>query len=301
MARGELLRVRHGIYAPRALWQELPPWDRYLARVHAVSLMHPEVVFSHESAAALTGGPVFGDPIIVHVMVDSSSASRLVAGVRTHRTTEDRGVVELGGIAITSWAETAVDIARSRHPAVALAVADAALRADPSLMVDSLTVLNESRSSSRGRNIARWSLSRANALAETALESISSAVIEWLGFPGPDLQVTFDTGNGQSDRSDFVWTDHRLAGEADGDLKYDGRFGDPRGVLRRQAERDHRLRGHVRNIAHWGWSEATSIAPLRSILHAAGVPTVCPENPAALFSLKRSVSSRAPHRTAAET
>lgn len=295
LARGDLVRVRPGVYAPRELWNALSAWERYLVRVHAVVLQHPGVILSHESAACMDGGPVFGDPVVVHVLSTSATASRLVSGIRTHTTTDERQLVEIDGVAMTAPAETAVDLARARHPAIGLSVADAVLRQHPELSRDELEALNESRASRRGRKIARWSLSRATALAETAIETVSRAVVEWLWYPSPELQVTFASSD-EEDRSDFLWRKVSLAGEADGDLKLDGRFGDPRLVLHRQRDRDARLRGHVRAVAHWGWIEATTFTPLRGILHGMGLRTIGPENAAALLSLRRSLAGQAPPR-----
>lgn len=298
VARGALVRVRHGVYADAALWKALASWDRYLARVHAVAIVYPDAIFCLESAAALLGMPIFGDPLTVHVLVPASGASRLISGVRTHTTTAEREIFEAGGLAMTTFAETAVDLSRGRHNAIGLSAADAALRADRTLTADTLVALNEGRASSRGRRIARWPLMRATALAETALEAVSRSVIEWLGFAAPELQVTFRSASGEEDRSDFVWWIERVGGEADGDLKYDGRYGDPRVILRRQSERDTRLRGHLRTITHWGWREATAVDPLRGILLGTGLRPVSHEDSAQLHSLRKQLGPRAPHRVA---
>ncbi|WP_036283278.1 type IV toxin-antitoxin system AbiEi family antitoxin domain-containing protein [Microbacterium luticocti] len=299
IARGEVVRVRRGVFALASEWSALAHWDRYLARVHAVALIHPDAVFCLESAAVLLGLPVMGDPVTVHVLLPPTGTSRQLAGVRTHRSAPERTIVRDAGINLTAPIDTAVDIARHRHNAFGLAVADAALRVDPVLDRDDLIRLNERRLSSRGRNIARWPLARATALAETALESVSRACVEWLGFPMPELQVTFRT-HGVEDRCDFLWRTYALCGEADGDLKYDGRFGDPRAILHLQSERDSRLRTRFRAVAHWGWREATDVAPLRGILTGVGLPQVAPEDTAQLVSLRRALtprtSSAAPHR-----
>jgi hypothetical protein len=244
--------------------------------------------------------PVFGDPVTIHMLVPPSGAARLSGGVRTHRSSEDRVIVESGGIAMTSPADTAVDLARHRHSAIGLATADAALRLDPNLTDEALVAMNEARASSRGRANARWSLSRATPDTETALESVSCAVIEWLGFPKPELQETFVSESGERDRTDFLWREISLAGEADGDLKYDGRFGDPVAALRRQSERDARLRASLRAVAHWGWADATAVAPLRSLLTGMGLEAIAPENAAQLFTVRRLLAPRAPHRTRSE-
>jgi hypothetical protein len=296
VARGTLVRLRHGVYVEESLWRALPPWEKYLARVHAVAFVRPDSIFVLESAGALLGMPLFGDHRTVHVLVPASGPSRAVSGVRTHSTVGDRAILEAGGLAMTTPAETAVDVARHRHPALGLAAADAALRMDAALSTSSLAAINESRASSRGRNIARWPLSHASALAETALESVSRAVIEWLGFPAPELQVVLPAASGTEDRPDFLWRRESVAGESDGDLKYDGRFGDPRSIFRRQGDRDTRLRHHVRGIAHWGWHDATAVTPLRGILRGAGLRPIQPEDSALLHSLKRHVAPHAPHR-----
>jgi len=299
VAEGAVVRVRHGVYAVARVWNDLPSWDRYLARVHAVAMTHPGAVFCLESAAALIGMPVFGDRGIVDLLVDSAETARFSGGVRTHRSHPERTLIEHSGLAVTSPGDTAVDLARHRHHAIGLAAADAALRLDPRLSHEHLVALNEARVSKRGRNIARWPLHRSTRRAESALESISRAVIEWLGFPAPELQTVFRSPSGEEDRCDFFWPAARVGGESDGDLKYDGRFGDARGILRRQAARDIRLRTHhVRHVAHWGWAEATAFTPLRGILAGAGLVQIAAEDSLPLHSMRRLLSQRPPHATA---
>lgn len=185
IARGDVVRVRHGVYAQAAEWAALTPWDRYLARVHAVAMLWPDVVFSHESAAALARMPIFRDPVIVHVIADPSSSSRVLGGIRLHTTQEAREVFEASGLLLTPPGDTAVTLARARHNGIGLAMTDAALRIDPRLSPARLNADNARRSSSRGRRVARWVLDRTTPAAETPLESLSRAVIEWLGFPAP--------------------------------------------------------------------------------------------------------------------
>lgn len=289
--------MRPGVYAPSTAWNDLPPWERYLARVHAVASLRPDAIFSHESAAALLGLPIFGDPLTVHVLALPGTTARLVSGVRVHNWVGDREVVDVGSVILTSAADTAVDLARSRHAAIGLAAADGALRNDVDLSRERLVAVNEARVSKRGRALARWPLQNATALAATAAESVSRAVIEWLGFPPPVLQMTFRSRAEKEDRPDFVWPEFGLAGEADGDLKYDGRYGSPITLLRRQSERDARLRAHVTSVAHWGWREATTVDPLRSLLLGHGLRSVAPEASAHLFSLRRALHAAPPHRT----
>jgi len=290
-AAGRLAVVRAGVFAPADAWRELAPWDRYLARVHAVARQQPEAVFSHESAAALLGLPVFGDPGTVHVLSGHGTA-REAAGIRVHTTTDARELVDIGGVLVAAPVEVAVDLARGRHPAVALAVADAVLRLDPLASVEQLVARNEARSSSRGRKRARWVLHRADARAATALESVSRAVVEWLGFPEPELQIGVATGIGEF-VLDLGWPDVGVGGETDGRLKYDGRYGDPADVLRREKQREDALRRELTGLARWGWAELREPMALRRILLSAGLTPVRPIRSDALFSLRAALAGGA--------
>lgn len=282
--------VARGTYAPAVLWRELTPWDRYLARVHAVAAARPGCVFSHESAAVLLGLPVIGEPADVHVLAGPAATGGDRGGLRVHTTHDAREVLVADGISLTTAAECAVDIARSRHEAVGLSVADAALRTHPELSPEMLVARNEARASSRGRRRARWALHRATADAESTLESVSRAVIEWLGYPEPALQTVFDR-----DRSDFWWPDARTVGEADGDLKYDGRFGDASSLLRNRRLRDARLRqAGARRVAHWGWSDAVEYASLDGILSGAGLRRVRPMDTHRLATARAALRPRSP-------
>ncbi|WP_307214835.1 hypothetical protein [Microbacterium sp. SORGH_AS_0888] len=294
LARGELAHVRRGVYAPHEQWAGLPPWERYLARVHAVAICIPDVVFCAESAAALRGLPVFGHPREVHVLRDDGADAGVTGDLRIHTASGPREIADLGGYAVTDDGDTAVDLARHRHPAIGLAVADAALRRDPALSVENLVARNEARASSRGRRRARWSLHRANGDAETTLESISRAAIAWLGFPEPELQRWFTACDGHRDRADMWWPTEQVIGEADGDLKYDGRFGDPVAAMRERRRRDARLRDHVRSVAHWAWDEVTEFTRLRSILLGAGLRRIQPEDTARLLELRRLLAPLSP-------
>ncbi|SDQ06430.1 hypothetical protein [Microbacterium sp. cf332] len=270
--RGELVPIRRGVYAPASVWNRLPPWDRYVARVHAVGVTRPGCVFSHESAAALLGLPVVGAPRDVHVLADAGVSGGDRGGLRVHTTRDPREIVEVGGVSLTSATECAIDIARDRCELIALSVADAVLRAGHVRSTDVLVARNEDRSTSRGRRRARWSLHRADAAAESTLESLSRGTIDLLGYVEPELQPVLGR-----DRVDFRWGDDDVLGEADGDLKFDGRFGDAPLLLREQRARDARLRaGGARRIMHWGWQDVVEFDRLDDILRSAGVRRLRP-------------------------
>lgn len=66
VARGELLRIRRGVYFDAEAWLTLPPWDRHLVATAATALHHPAAVFCRETALLLHGLPLPRTPDAVH-------------------------------------------------------------------------------------------------------------------------------------------------------------------------------------------------------------------------------------------
>ena len=128
---------------------------------------------------------------------------------------------------------------------------DALLRRARVPNADELRAINESRTTSRGRRVARWALERATGVPEIPLESLSMGVMEAAGFELPELQVEFHL-DGYADRVDFFWRSRRIIGEADGRIKYDGTLQDPTGAIVREKQRDSRLRRQASSLMHWG-------------------------------------------------
>lgn len=286
------VRVRPGVYARADEWNALPPWDRYLARVHAYGLVHPDAVFCLESAAALLGLPVFGEPRDIHVFDIGRARGRRHGDVCIHASDDGRAMT-VGDLIVTSVADTAVDLLRVLPPAFALAVGDAAARhpAGP-CTPDDLRLVAEVQSNRRGRAQLEWAFARIDDRAESVGESVSRAVIEWCGFPTPILQQTYHY-EGVEDRSDFYFPDQRVIGESDGFGKYlSGQdAADPR-VLRKEKAREDRLRRHEGGFARWEYADAMRAAPLDAKLRIAGVPAVRPPQHALLATLRHHPRSR---------
>ncbi|MBS1673089.1 MAG: hypothetical protein JSS74_03900 [Actinobacteria bacterium] len=288
--RGDLTRVVPGVFAETTGWDALAPWDRYLARAHAVALSQPGIVFCGITAAALRG--VFlgrqGDPILV---MDPDRTSRISGAVRVLTSTDTRAIDEIDGILLTSAGDTIVDLARTVSPGAGLAYADALLRRSPDIVPAQLPAINESRLSSRNRRRARWALDRVTGIPESVMESLSLAAIEFAGFERPELQVTFTTDEVE-DRADFYWRSRDLIGEADGDAKYSGEFGDPTEAILKEKRREARLQRHVTGRIRWGWSELRDLDPLIDILRTARVPRVAPADQFMLASLRDALPPR---------
>ncbi|MFS0867083.1 hypothetical protein AB3M83_07075 [Microbacterium sp. 179-B 1A2 NHS] len=280
-----LIAVRRGIHADAAEWARLQPWERYLARVHALALARPQSVFARESAAALLGLPVFGEPRRIHLHDPEGTVSTTFGDVVVHTSRDERGVLEASGLRLLSAEDTIVDLARSLPPAFGLAVTDAAVARSAS--VTDLVHRNDGRVDRRGRRRAAWVLARTDGRAESVGESVSRAVIEWLGFAAPVLQHEF-AAEGFRDRTDFWWPEVRVVGESDGWGKYGlGDAAASRLALATEKRREDRLRRQVRGFARWEWRDAMRAEPLGSILRAAGVPVVRRPDHAMLATLRR--------------
>lgn len=285
-----LTRVRSGVYAPRADWERLQPWDRYLVRVHAFAQSRSDLPFAFESAAALRGLPLFGHPRSIHVF-DARRARSLRYGDVTAHTSADARTFDRDGLAVTTLGDTLLDLARVLPVAFGTAVADAALRSDPELRVDDLRQILAERQDPRGRTRAALVLDGASAASESVGESVSRVVIGWCGFPRPVLQQTH-TIEGITYRSDLSWPEHGVIGESDGWGKY--RLDDPgaaRRALQDEKRREDRLRRAGWRIARWTYADALAVAPLRTALLAAGLPLVHAPDAARLQSVARNPRS----------
>ena len=270
------LPVRTGVYALRLAWNALRPWERYLARVHAFAVLHPDAIFSHESAAALYDLPIFGEPRDIHLFDPGRSRSRRFGDVVVHTSEDVPPVYVATGIQVVSAAHTAVDLMRVLPPAFGLAVGDSLTSPvrDFAATMPELRSLAAAQVNRRGRTRLAWLWPRIDGRTESAGESVSRAVIEWCGFELPQSQREFHL-DGFTDRVDFFWEGPRIAGESDGYGKYLAET--PEETVARvvaEKKREDRLRRHLGGFARWDWSDAMQVAPLRRALVRAGVPQV---------------------------
>ena len=278
-----LTRIHPGVYVERDGWNALAPWKRYAARVHAVHRTWDAPVFCLESAAALLGLPLFGEPRHVHVIGRSSTTPR-GPGVAVHTYREARETTESDGITTTAVADTVLDLSRMLPPAFALSVADAALHRKLATAAE-LRERATSCSTRRGLRQLRWVLGEATPESESVNESVSRATIGWLGYERPDLQTWFHY-EGAHDRSDFYWPRHGVIGEADGYGKYDAADVEAsKALFIAEKEREDRLRRHEHGFARWAWRDAVTPRNLDGKLRAAGLVPVRAPNATLLGTL----------------
>lgn len=255
-----LVRVRHGVWMDRAIWDGLTPGARHAALVLSTATQCPtagDMVFSHAAAAALWGMPRIEDwPVTIDVLVPDVRirSSKLVRKhVGPPPTTCDRD-----GLTVTSAARTVVDVARTSSLATGLAAADFALRArlctprELASEADALVV------GSPGARKARTVVGLADPRSMSAGESLSRAQMFRLGLPKPELQVPYSDADGLIGVVDFDWTG--LVGEFDGKVKYHvTERGDPieaQRVLWQEKQREDRLRRRARGVVRWDWATA---------------------------------------------
>ncbi|KAA9088969.1 hypothetical protein [Microbacterium radiodurans] len=293
-----LLRIRHGVYVARELWDAAPPWERYRIRVAAFRLSDPAAILAFESAAVALGLPVFDEPRDIHVFAPERGSSTRYGDICVHTSRDDRQIVDTPLGQATALADTVVDLARVLPPAQALAVADAAAspfqRANASFRTDpgAVSALVAARIDRRGRARVRWVCERMDGRAESTLESMSRAAIEWYGFESPELQREFRY-EGHHDRADFLFPSVGAIGEADGWSKY-GLLDAAEAASRMAAEkrREDRLRCAGHPFARWEHRDVVATGRLERILLDAGVRRLRAPHPAYLATLSSNPRAR---------
>jgi hypothetical protein len=291
-----LHRIRAGAYVDRARWDSLKPWERYDLRVRAVARTWASPVFCLESAAAIQGLPIFGEPRFIHLFAADKTSWRQ-GDVIVHGSADSRDVVDVDRLLCTSVKDTATDLGRVLPPAFALTVADHAARTCSAELRLDVSALGRSQVNRRGLRQLDWVQERIDVRSESAGESVSRAVLEWLGYEAPETQVTF-TYEGVTDRSDFYWRGQRAIGESDGYGKYDAADAEAmKAILIAEKRREERLRRYESGFARWDWKDAMTWRPLDRALRSAGLVPVRAADARLLATLAtnpRSLSRRLP-------
>ncbi|WP_344755637.1 hypothetical protein [Leifsonella bigeumensis] len=287
LRRGSLVRVAAGSYADLDVWNELEPIDRHRARVMAVAgRLRTAPVFSHFAAAALWGIRILGPwPTVVDVTLERASGGRSDGALRRHCTGLDGiEVLELDGLALTSPAQTAVDLARELPFADAVVALDSALhrrrRPTPLATEDQIARVVAATEGNRGYRRALASSGFATSLSDSVEESHSRVQLHLLGFPEPELQRRFALANSRHAEVDFYWPDFDHIGECDGRMKYrdprilQGRTRDQ--VFFAEKGRENELRQQVRMFSRWEPRELYPPQQLYDRLVRDGLPSSKP-------------------------
>lgn len=279
---GTITRVRRGIYVSSADAVALTPeqWRILRARAwHAASDEPP--VFSHSTAAAVHGLPVFRSRDERTHVIAPNPRDHLAADISRHRGTTDAGVIEVRGLLITDLARTMSSVARFDAPEAAVAVADAALRSarrEDQAAVDRLRrdALDWLTPRTPGAARATELITFADPRADRPGESISRLYLHRLGFAAPRLQVEVPGPDGTRYFVDFGLDDILAFGEFDGEAKYSdplflaGRT--PQQALLDEKRREDWIRGTTGwRILRWEMTHLASVRTLAARLAAFGV------------------------------
>lgn len=279
LRRGDLVRLRRGVYCETEEWQSLSPHDRYLLRMRAVaaSASRP-IVFCGLSAAAVWQMPVPDEwPEQVHILVSAATGGRSRYGVIRHPGIETVGdVVRREGFLVTGVARTALDVALTLPFAQALGTVDWALwRRNPARVTKADLRRELARSAPRyRRRHAEAVIDFATDLSDSFGESMARGVMRELGFPVPELQVCFSDSQGDM-FVDYYWRQENVAGEFDGKGKYlrpsFQQNLSPGERAWREKKREDRLRRQVSTVVRIITSEVMDPRRLAGLLEGAGI------------------------------
>ncbi|KIQ18149.1 hypothetical protein [Rhodococcus sp. MEB064] len=265
VSRGELVRVSRGTYITRQEWAAASADERYRMRVlSTLSRRSSDAVASHESAAVLHRLPILApDRTRVHISMDGrggGSTSSTVAEHRVPLTASDIMLVD--GLAVTTPARTALDIACTVPFEAALCAVESALRCHRADLPGTL----ERMGRRRGVGTARRAVDMASPLTESIGESWSRALMmRWPEVPAPRLQHVFRDVDGRVvARTDFDW-DGTLVGEFDGMVKYEGGASS----VVQEKLREDALRALGCHVVRWTWADLREPERLRRLLAAA--------------------------------
>lgn len=221
VSTGRLLRLRPGVYAIASS----PNLNPHLQRRHqlhrdtvAALLSNPCAVASHASAAVLHDLPIWFTPTEPCLTVPPRYVGD-IAGAHLHRCRSyETHLLDLD-LPVHTIERTTIDVGREHGVLSSLVVADAALHRGDTTVAALRATLRDCRGWP-GVRAAREAIDFADSRSESPLETASRYRLRGL-VPAPDLQAEIYDRDGRFlGRSDFLWDELGVVGEADGMAKY---------------------------------------------------------------------------------
>lgn len=219
--RGEVVRVRTGVYATEEVWAatENDVAAREVLHARAAGMtMRPGRVFSHDSAAHLLGLPFLrpAEPLVHTTEPRYTGGFRAARGIKHHGAPYlPEQVRRTGHGPALDLARTACDLTREHGLRTGIGACDAALRRGVSRtqLVDAVAAMR----SWRHVTVVREAIALADPGAENPAESLARLAVHELGLGTPTTQFPVDLGGS------IAWCDLLLGPqvfEFDGRLKY---------------------------------------------------------------------------------
>lgn len=216
-------RLRHGIWRPtpwRGMYLDAEAPDDLGTLVQAAGLLlGGDLVAYHSTAAAMWGFDVRSDDRL-HFLGPPDVGNRRRPGLQVHPSvlgTDD--AVRGNGIWCTPPARNACDVVRLTAPIDGLALLDRAL-ASRTCSHDELIAASIEQAGLREVIRLRWLIPRADALAESPMESR----IRWrfldARLPQPACQIRVGDMGDRWHRLDTGWRDRRVGAEYDGGIAH---------------------------------------------------------------------------------
>jgi hypothetical protein len=272
---GRAQRMRRGVYTADPVG---PPSTPEQARLNllrealAAAAGSSRTVVSHAAAAIAHGLPAVCSLERPCLTVQRGTGMRNLADVHLHRALLQPGDIRRWGTAeITAPARTVLDVAREHGAGAGIAAADNALRRGLVTARDLQRAL-EQCARWPGRAAARTVVRLADPRAESPLESISRLRIVEHDLPMPALQASLGDPHGRFIRRvDLYWPEFGVAGEADGNEKYDN----DRTAHRAEKWQQEQLEELGVVFVRWGWADRNTFGPVAQRLLRAfdrGIP-----------------------------
>jgi hypothetical protein len=264
---GQIVRHRPGVYGPVTA-EPLEPWRaaRQRIRVSAMAavLANPRACASHTASAVLHDLPVWFLPDRPCVTVQPRFVGD-IEGAHLHRARTPESHLTTIGVLTTVLERTVIDVGREHGVLSALVLADAALHRNQTTIEELRTFLRDCRGWP-GVRAGREAVEFADWRSESPLETASRYKLRGL-VPAPEPQASiFDLTGRFIGRTDFLWDDVGVVGEADGMEKYDD---DENVSLRDERVRHERLERCGLTVVRWTSADLYPIDGLVTRLRAA--------------------------------
>ncbi|MFQ4147385.1 type IV toxin-antitoxin system AbiEi family antitoxin domain-containing protein [Arthrobacter sp. LAPM80] len=304
--KGELIRLRRGVYVNTAEWLELRPQQQYGLKALAFQQQaQRQPVFCDATAALLWGLWLVGTPQRLHVATEVTAGGRSRNGVQRHIGSTTEGISQCGPFLITNKLSTTLRLIRTLDFPYAVAVCDSGMRAPdrkhsfnrftpvgadafpgdplwqsaypqgPGLSREELVAAAQLLPSRAAQQRALAVINFASPLSGSAGESLSRAKIHQFGFPAPMLQKRFGLRDGSDAYVDFWFKELQLAGEFDGKGKYlRADWGGGLSIqdrVMKEKQREDQIRAQGVGFVRWDWKEMMNRERFISLLREAGL------------------------------
>lgn len=271
--RNEIVRLWRGVYARRATWRGLTPWEQDRLRIEAHWLStNGTAVYSHASGARAHGLSTWdlGPKVHVTVPYSGSKSSHGIDVVAHSLAVPDADVARValapGRIATVVSAERAVaDRARVLDIERAAIIGDSAMRRG--VTIERVRAAAERSGAVRGSRKLEDLLAVLDGRSESAGETRTRLALAVAGLPTPELQYSIPTGQGVF-RADFAWPELLVILEFDGDSKYSDYRPTPEALLNKR-KREVALADEGWTVVRTRWSDLAAPWTLAARLEAA--------------------------------